>query len=136
MFSLVYERIDISIAEGGFCCWSMESTQIDQLIISPLSDQYLCRLLFGPHKKFECSIYYVKPCTRMLNVSKLCWYLISLFRKKQNTFKTSAISRIWEVFIVPHRFLPDSGGIKFGRGPSQIAIPVAIYSSGIEPFQN
>jgi len=44
-----------------------------------------------------------------------------------------------EVFIVPHRFLPDSshsGGIKFGRGPSQIAIPVAIYSGGIGSFRN
>ena len=41
-----------------------------------------------------------------------------------------------EVFTLPHRFLPESGGIKFGRGSCQIAIPGTNYSGGIKPFRN
>jgi len=51
-----------------------------------------------------------------------------------------------EVFIMPHRFLPESGHssgfwwnleeFKMAERPAKITIPGVTYSGGIRPFQN
>ena len=55
-------------------------------------------------------------------------------------------SEFFEVFTLPHRFLPESAGMtRFRRipaelylaeGPAKFAIPGTTYSGGIEPFRN
>ena len=52
----------------------------------------------------------------------------------------------WEVFTLPHRFLPESAGMTgfrripaelyLAEGPAKFAIPGTTYSGGIEPFRN
>jgi hypothetical protein len=56
------------------------------------------------------------------------------------------LTSLFEVFTLPHRFLPESAGMTgfrripaelfLAEGPAKFAIPGTTYSGGIEPFRN
>jgi len=67
--------------------------------------------------------------------------------QQTNTTLNARLPSVFEeVFIMPHRFLLESGHssgfqwnpeeLKMAEGPANIAIPGSVYSSGIQAFWN